>query len=130
GTLTVTGVFGWNSGTLGGTGNTIIASRARLDIQGPTNSIHVLGRPVDSTAGPMNWLAGTVRGTLSNLAGGLLNIVSGGTRVLDGTLDNAGQVMCDTDVSITLGSRISNRAGADFQIRSDIGFSIAGQSGT
>ena len=120
GTMTVTGTLGWTSGTLTGSGGTVIASGGQLAISGGAHTIG--GRPIDNTAGPINFNGGTLTGSFTNR--GAFNISLSGVPRMDAlALTNAagGTILTYLGSNGTLdlrnGTVLTNQAGGTLDLQ-------------
>jgi hypothetical protein len=129
GIQTVTGLFEWTGGTLAGSGATVIAAGARLDIVG-TGTHTISGRPIDSTAGPVNWLAGMLTGTFNNV--GTLNIAGDEDKnPANVTINKLGGLTVwsgNGRISVGAPATFNNPAGAVFEAQNDRAFTLGTSS--
>ena len=127
GDLTITSEFDMSGGTLAGTGSTILAAGAQMNLEGgpeSNNQLTVDGGPIDSTAAgtAVDWTGGYLSGMVD--IQGTFNINSSQIPELDaGTINLSGpgaSTWSGTgDVVMTDGSVFNNLAGSTFTIESD-----------
>src|SRR5262249_37676139 len=126
GNVLLSGAATWNSGTLGGTGRLVIAAQGQLDIQ--TDGTHYFqGRAIDSTAGPVNWLAGSISGVFDSV--GQLNIGGAVSKRLNGTINQAGTRIWTGgrfyEIYMGDGAVFNNRSDSLFEARNDASAFVA-----
>ncbi len=110
GNLTVSGTYAWSGGTQSGTGSTILAAGAQMNISGSVTA----GRAIDDTAAgaAINWSGGTIAGTLNNP--GQLTINTTAYAHLAGTLNNTGTIIWTGGTYLVLyfdGGTLNNQSG-------------------
>ncbi len=116
GDLTVTGQLLWTAGTLAGTGKLMLGTGAALNIQG---NVTAAGRPIDSTAGAVNWTTGTIGGTLVNA--GVLNIAGAATKTVGGVVNQTGATTWAGagNINFNDGTSFNSLAGSVFDVQTD-----------
>ena len=113
GTITVTGVLTWTSGTMGGTGKTVVTNALVLDGSNPKN-LHA--RTLDNV-GTATWRTGDFNlndgAIFNNLAGAVFHDIHPGTRAIGrrsgrGFFNNAGTYIKSSASVSTLFNTITN----------------------
>ena len=92
----------WTAGTLPGTCKLMLGARAALK-----NQVYLTasGRPIDSTAGAVNWTAGTVAGSVSNT--GTLAIAGAAIKSVGGTINEDWATACRIEPRLQRSARPS-----------------------
>ncbi len=113
--VTLSGSF---SGTFAGSGAGTVGLSSRTQFS-PAFTGAGTGATLDFTGGVLQWSAGAVAGTVTNL--GTLTVTANSGLTLSGTFTNAGTVVVNAGASInaTDNTAIDNQAGATFDLASD-----------
>ena len=123
--MTITTEFDMSGGTLDGTGSTILAAGAQMNLEGGTesnNQLTIDGGPIDSTAAgaAVNWTGGILSGTLN--VQGTFNVTGSGVHSLDAgtiSLTGTGAFSGTGNLRMSDGSVLDNLAGSTFTIEND-----------